>query len=127
VFGRETWSARGEGFAILFELFARIAPLATRHGRVRLRLPFTGLAGSEPVVEASDVASAVDIRSAVAALTPRQRTAVVLRYFEDLDLHTTALIMGCSPGTAKKLTARGLSVLRAALDIEFDASGGRDD
>jgi len=49
VFGRETWSARGEGFAILFELFARIAPLATRHGRVRLRLPFTGLAGSEPV------------------------------------------------------------------------------
>ena len=49
VFGRETWSARGEGFAILFELFSRIAPLTSRAGRIRLRLPFTGLAGAERV------------------------------------------------------------------------------
>ncbi len=49
VFGRDTWSARGEGFAILFELFSRIAPLTSRDGRVRLRLPLTGLAGAEPV------------------------------------------------------------------------------
>lgn len=49
VFGRETWSARGEGFAILFELFARIAPLTSGEGRVRVRLPFTGLAGAEDV------------------------------------------------------------------------------
>lgn len=49
VFGRNTWAVRGEGFAILFELFSRIAPLTSREGRVRLRLPFTGLAAPEPV------------------------------------------------------------------------------
>jgi len=49
VFGRDTWTVRGEGFAILFELFSRIAPLTSREGRVRLRLPFTGLAGAEHV------------------------------------------------------------------------------
>lgn len=48
-FGRETWSARGEGFAILFELFARIAPLTSRAGRIHVRLPLTGLAGAERV------------------------------------------------------------------------------
>ena len=48
-FGRETWSERGEGFAILFAYIARIAPLVSREGRIRLRLPLTGLAGAEPV------------------------------------------------------------------------------
>ena len=49
VFGRDTWTVRGECFAILFELFSRIAPVTSREGRVRLRLPFTGLAGAEPI------------------------------------------------------------------------------
>jgi len=48
-FGRESWTTRGEGFAILFAYFARIAPLASVEGRIRLRLPLTGLAGAEPV------------------------------------------------------------------------------
>jgi hypothetical protein len=48
-FGRETWSTRGEGFAILFAYFARIAPLHAQDGRIRLRWPLTGLAGSERV------------------------------------------------------------------------------
>jgi hypothetical protein len=48
-FGRETWTTRGEGFAILFAYIARIAPLAAQKGRVRLRLPLTGLGGTERV------------------------------------------------------------------------------
>lgn len=48
-FGRETWTERGEGFAILFAYIARIAPLTVAGGRVRLRVPLTGLAGAEPV------------------------------------------------------------------------------
>ena len=48
-FGREPWTERGEGFAILFAYFARIAPLAVREGRIRLRLPLSGLAGAELV------------------------------------------------------------------------------
>lgn len=49
VFGRDTWSARGEGFAVLFHYFARLAPVASSEGTLRLRLPLTGLAGAERV------------------------------------------------------------------------------
>jgi hypothetical protein len=48
-FGRDRWSERGEGFAILFAYLARIAPLYSRSGRIRLRWPLTGLAGPERV------------------------------------------------------------------------------
>jgi hypothetical protein len=48
-FGRETWTTRGEGFAVLFGYFARVAPLHARDGRLRLRWPLTGLAGPEHV------------------------------------------------------------------------------
>jgi hypothetical protein len=48
-FGRDTWSTRGEGFAILFSYLARAAPFHARDGRIRLRWPLTGLAGAEPV------------------------------------------------------------------------------
>ncbi|RDI75301.1 hypothetical protein Gocc_1099 [Gaiella occulta] len=46
-FGRETWSGRGEGFAILFAYLARMSPLAARDGRLSLRPPLAGLGGSE--------------------------------------------------------------------------------
>jgi hypothetical protein len=48
-FGRETWERSGEAFAVLFGLFARIAPLHVVEGRIRLRWPFTGLAGAERI------------------------------------------------------------------------------
>lgn len=46
-FGRETWSSRGEGFAVLFSYFARLAPLHVAEGRLSVRWPLTGLAGVE--------------------------------------------------------------------------------
>jgi hypothetical protein len=48
-FGRETWDRTGEGFAVLFGLLARLAPLHVVDGSIRLRWPFTGLAGVERV------------------------------------------------------------------------------
>jgi hypothetical protein len=52
VYGREAWSRGGEGFAVMFKLFSRIAPFAVRDSRVIVRWPFTGLAGSDPVAGA---------------------------------------------------------------------------
>ncbi len=49
VFGRDTWSKGGEGFAVAFSLLSRIAPLAVRDGTIIARWPFTGLAGAERV------------------------------------------------------------------------------
>lgn len=46
-FGRDTWEANGEGFAVMYRFLARIAPLYSVDGRIRLRWPLTGLAGAE--------------------------------------------------------------------------------
>jgi len=100
----------------------------SRWRRLRVERRSTAvLAARQRPLPGPEVADALAIRAALSTLTPRQRAAVVLRFFHDLDLATTAAVMRCSQGTVKKLSARGLAVLRAALDIEFDASGGRDD
>jgi RNA polymerase sigma-70 factor (sigma-E family) len=65
---------------------------------------------------APDAADAVDQRDRVVRLLqqlpPRQRTAVVLRYWEDLTEAETAKAMNCSVGTVKSAASRGLSKLR---------------
>ena len=52
---------------------------------------------------------------ALMALPPRQRAAVVLRYWEDRSEAETAQLMGCSVGNVKALASRGLAQLRDAL------------
>ncbi len=47
IYGRDTWTRCGEGFAVAFALFARMAPFAARDGRVAVRWPFSGLAGDD--------------------------------------------------------------------------------
>jgi RNA polymerase sigma-70 factor (sigma-E family) len=46
------------------------------------------------------------------ALPPKRRAAVVLRLYCDLSVEETAEILGCSLGTVKSQTARGLDTLR---------------
>ncbi|MCU1388674.1 MAG: polymerase, sigma-24 subunit, subfamily [Ilumatobacteraceae bacterium] len=67
-----------------------------------------------------DATSTVDnrdrLRRALAALPRRQRAAVVLRHYLDLDEAATAAALGCSVGTVKSQTAKGLARLRATID-----------
>ncbi len=49
---------------------------------------------------------------ALAALPPRQRTVLVLRYFNDLPEAEIADALGCSVGTVKSHVSRGLARLR---------------
>ncbi|WP_435770063.1 SigE family RNA polymerase sigma factor [Nocardioides sp. SYSU DS0651] len=71
-------------------------------------------------VAGPDLAEAVTARAALMAalaqLPPRQRACVVLRYFDDLDVAATAAALGCTQGTVKSQTARGLAALRSMLD-----------
>ena len=53
--------------------------------------------------------------TALAKVPPRQRAALVLRYWEDLSVEDTAQALRCSPGTVKSQAARGLDALRGLL------------
>jgi RNA polymerase sigma factor (sigma-70 family) len=48
-------------------------------------------------------------------LPPRQRVAIVLRYYEDLTEAQTAEAMKCAVGTVKSQVAAGLAKLRALV------------
>ncbi len=52
----------------------------------------------------------------LATLPPRQREALVLRYYADLSEAEIAETMGCSRGAVKSHTARGLATLRAQTE-----------
>lgn len=62
-----------------------------------------------------DVAASVDLRGALTALPPRQRAAIVLRYYCDLPIDEVAGLLDCAPGAVKSLTSRGLEALRRTL------------
>jgi RNA polymerase sigma-70 factor (sigma-E family) len=66
-----------------------------------------------------------DLRRALAALAPRQRAAVVLRFYCDLSEAQTAAVLGVSVGTVKSLTSRGLSRLRTAVVVPATAREDR--
>lgn len=69
-----------------------------------------------------DPADATDgwvVRAALASLPERQRTALVLRYFEDLSVAEVADVMGVSASAIKKLTGRGVEQLRHLLHTEI--------
>ncbi len=73
-----------------------------------------------PVDPASDPGSRVFVEQVLSGLTARQRTAVLLRFLEDLSVEQTSEQMGCSQGTVKKLTARALVELRATVGAEIE-------
>ena len=52
----------------------------------------------------------------IAALSPRQRAVVVLRFYEDLSEHQIAETLGCSPGTVKSTASDALKILRSRME-----------
>jgi RNA polymerase sigma-70 factor (sigma-E family) len=63
-----------------------------------------------------DPDAVLDVRDALAAIPPRQRATLVLRFYCDLDIEQAAIMLGCSPGTVKSQTSKGLAALRRMLE-----------
>ena len=100
--------------------------LAVDEGRRRSRhRSELRLSDSHPLDEQEDGAAVgvlggveanTDLTRALAQLAPRQRVALVLRYFVDLSEAQVAEAMGCSVGTVKSTTSRALEGLRRMVD-----------
>jgi RNA polymerase sigma-70 factor (sigma-E family) len=56
-----------------------------------------------------------ELLGALAALPPRQRAVIVLRYFLDLTEVETATALGCSTGTVKSNASKALAHLRESF------------
>ncbi|MBL8776506.1 MAG: sigma-70 family RNA polymerase sigma factor [Acidimicrobiales bacterium] len=81
------------------------------------RLATAGAATDAP----ADVADALAVRTAVAALPRRQRSAITLRYFVGLSVAEAASEMGCAEGTVKSLSSQALAALRTTF-TDLDAA-----
>lgn len=94
--------------------------LATDDWRRRRRQPSEVLDGVTHDSETASPDSAAEDRDslvqALRTLPARQRTALVLRYWEDLSVEQTAALMRCSEGTVKSTCSKGLERLRGVLE-----------
>jgi RNA polymerase sigma-70 factor (sigma-E family) len=94
-----------------------------RNGMLRARF---GLL--RPSAESPDQTATVDQRDELirllSALPARQRTAVILRYWEELSEAETARLMGCSVGNVKSAASRGLRKLRELSGEESGRTPG---
>lgn len=59
-----------------------------------------------------------ELHRTLATLQPRQRLAVVLRYYEGMSAREIADVLECSEGTARNTLFRGMQRLRATLTPE---------
>lgn len=67
----------------------------------------------------TDSAERLLLTRALAAVPPRQRSVLVLRYWNDLSVDEVAAVLRCSAGTVKSQAARGLATLRQRLGPHF--------
>jgi RNA polymerase sigma factor (sigma-70 family) len=58
-----------------------------------------------------------EVWALLVGLPPRQRTALALRFYEDLPEAEIARVLDCRPGTVKSLIHRGLAALRPLLEV----------
>lgn len=104
------------------EAYVRQVLYRQQVSRWRLKWPRREVTVAEPPEPSNagepglDTAAAAElrlvIRQALARLTARQRTVLVLRYFEDLPEADVARLLGCSVGTVRSTTHRSLARLR---------------
>ncbi len=75
-----------------------------------------GDANEEPDAQLERSQTIAIIEQALEKLPARQREAFMLRYWEDMDVAETAMVMGCSEGSVKTHCSRAVHSLAAMLE-----------
>jgi RNA polymerase sigma-70 factor (sigma-E family) len=73
-------------------------------------------AAREATVRHEDAETREGLWHALLTLPPRQRAAIVLRFYEDLSEAQTADVLGVPVGTVKSMVSRGLNTLRGLVE-----------
>jgi RNA polymerase sigma-70 factor (sigma-E family) len=115
MFGRFRDLRRPEAFRAY--LRRTVVNLSRSHfRRARVERAFLARTASEPVAAGPEPEPRSELWEALGTLTPRQRAAIVLRYYEDLSEAQTADVLRCPVGTVKSLVSRGMERLRRELE-----------
>jgi RNA polymerase sigma-70 factor (sigma-E family) len=93
------------------------------------RLKWSGVHLSEDLGEVRapdgrDVETRLLVAGALERIPPRARAVLVLRFLYDLSVRDVAETLGCTEGTVKSQTSRGLAMLRRTLEPHVDAGKG---
>lgn len=119
VAGRLEWLRKPEAF----EWYLRRAVINVCRGhwrKMRSERRYLARERSRPAEEVTghtDLGTRDELWRALLLLPPRQRAALVLRFFEDMSEQDAADAMGCPVGTVKSLVSRGLKTLRENVEV----------
>ena len=118
-------SRADEPLAYVRRIAVNAAIAQQRKASVRRETTVPALPDAGVVFGEDDLLRDDEVWRAIAALPPRQRAVVVLRYYEDLSERQIADALGCRPGTVKSQAAAALATLRERLGDAAPLTGGR--
>ena len=115
---RERGRYRGDGppEAWLYRIVVNTALGALRHQRVRWIVPLDPDAPEPQGDGASTMTDHAALAEGLQHLEPRARSAVVLRYYLDLDYATIASVLGTTTSNVGAILSRSLDRLRLAME-----------
>jgi RNA polymerase sigma-70 factor (sigma-E family) len=115
---RRRWSLRNPDAGLAYARSAVLNGCRTVHRRAavaRRHAPELVLPATEDLPDLGDRS---ELAAALRRLPRRQREALVLRYYADLDVAEIAATMGVGAGAVRSHAARGLAALARILEME---------
>lgn len=110
--------------AWLFKIATNVA--RTNLGRRRIDLSLEGLvdpAQRDPLVEVEHRDELEHVLAAMSVLSMRQRSAIMMRKYSELDYVSVGEALECSPETARAHVYQGLKRLRERFEAPFTREG----
>ena len=115
---RERFRGEAPGVAWLHRIVVNAALSALRRHHAVVREIDVGDRARVDVARAT--ADRIAVADALAELTPRQRAAVILRYYHDYDYTTIARILDTTSTNVGAMLSRALDRLRIELELELE-------